>query len=120
MHPITVQDPAATALPQSGENLLIDKTTGRRYPAAPIGSLLLTSAPFGWRGIIVEQHRLPPAEMPEHCVVGHGISVNVGTRPTSFAWTAKPSRAPRREDQSVAVACPADPCGWHRMQRVSP
>jgi AraC family transcriptional regulator len=49
--------------------------------------LLLTSAPFGWNGIIVEQHRLMPAEMPEHAVIGHGISVNVGARPTSFAWT---------------------------------
>lgn len=74
-------------LPRSGENLLIDKVTGARYPAAPTGSLLLTSAPFGWRGIIVEQHRLPPAEMPEHSVIGHGISVNVGAQPTSFAWS---------------------------------
>ena len=74
-------------LPRSGENLLVDKTTGARYPAAPAGSLLLTSAPFGWRGIIVERHRLAPAEMPEHSVIGHGISVNVGAQPTSFAWT---------------------------------
>ena len=87
MHPITADDPAVNALPQAGENLLIDKTTGTRYPAAPTGSLLLTSAPFGWRGIIVEQHRLPPAEMPEHTVIGHGISVNVGAQSTSFAWT---------------------------------
>jgi AraC family transcriptional regulator len=85
MHPIR-NDPAP-ALPRAGENLLIDKTTGRRYPAAPTGSLLLTSAPFGWNGVIVEQHRLMPAEMPEHATIGHGISVNVGTRPTSFAWT---------------------------------
>jgi AraC family transcriptional regulator len=86
MHPITRDDPAQ-ALPRAGENLLIDKTTRKRYPAAPTGSLLLTSAPFGWNGIIVEQHRLMPAEMPEHAVIGHGISVNVGARPTSFAWT---------------------------------
>ena len=87
MHPITADDPAINALTRAGENLLIDKTTRRRYPAAPTGSLLLTSAPFGWSGIIVEQHRLPPAEMPEHSVIGHGISVNVGAQPTSFAWT---------------------------------
>jgi AraC family transcriptional regulator len=85
--PPTADDPAVIALPRAGENLLIDKTTGIRYPAAPTGSLLLTSAPFRWRGIIVEQHRLPPAEMPEHSVIGHGISVNVGAQPTSFAWT---------------------------------
>ncbi len=86
MHSIATDDPF-NALPRAGENLLIDKTTRRRYPAAPTGSLLLTSAPFRWRGIIVEQHRLPPAEMPEHSVIGHGISVNVGAQPTSFAWT---------------------------------
>jgi hypothetical protein len=74
-------------LRRPGEKLLIDKKTGTRYAAVPTGALLLTSAPFGWRGIIVEQHRLPPAEMPEHSVIGHGISVNVGARPTSFAWT---------------------------------
>jgi hypothetical protein len=39
----------------------------------PTGSLLLTSAPFGWNGIIVERYRLMPAEMPEHAVIGHGI-----------------------------------------------
>jgi AraC family transcriptional regulator len=86
MSSIATDDPF-NALPRAGENLLIDKTTRRRYPAAPTGSLLLTSAPFGWSGIIVEQHRLPPTEMPEHSVIGHGISVNVGAHPTSFAWT---------------------------------
>ena len=83
----TATDDPFNALPRAGENLLIDKTTRRRYPAAPTGSLLLTSAPFRWRGIIVEQHRLPPAEIPDHSVIGHAISVNVGAQPTSFAWT---------------------------------
>ena len=87
MHPITTDHPAVNALPRAGAHLLIDKMTGRRYPAAPTGSWLLTSAPYGWCGIIVEQHRLPPAEMPEHSVIGHGISVNVGAHPSSFAWT---------------------------------
>src|SRR5258708_20700503 len=27
--------------------------------------------------------------MPEHSVIGHGISVNVGAQPTSFAWTRR-------------------------------
>jgi len=78
MHAITPDDPAFNALPRAGENILVDKTTRRRYPAASAGSLLLTAARFGWSGIIVEQHRLSPAEMPEHSVIGHGISVNVG------------------------------------------
>ena len=65
MHPITVDDPTVNALPHHGEHL-INKTTGQRRAAAPTGSLLLTSVPFGWRGIIVEQQRLPPMELPEH------------------------------------------------------
>ena len=35
----------------------------------------------------MERHRLPPAELPEHTVIGHALSVDVGTQPTSFAWT---------------------------------
>jgi AraC family transcriptional regulator len=89
MEPACRDAPTVKAIPRAGENLLVDKATGRQYPAAPAGSLLLTSAPFGWRGIIVEQHRLPPAEMPEHSVIGHGISVNVGAQPTSFAWSRR-------------------------------
>jgi hypothetical protein len=66
MHPIATDDPSETALPHAGENLLINKMTGQRRAAAPTGSLLLSSVPFRWRGIIVEQHRLPPTELPEH------------------------------------------------------
>ena len=64
MHPIATDDASEAALPHAGENLLINKTTGQQRAAAPTGSLLLTSVPFGWRGIIVEQHRLPPMELP--------------------------------------------------------
>ena len=67
--PLVVTDDSLNVLPRAGDNLLIDKTTRRRYPAAPTGSLLLSSAPFGWSGIVVEQHRLRPTEMPEHSVI---------------------------------------------------
>ena len=87
MHPIATDDASEAALPHAGENLLINKATGQQRPAAPTGSLVLTSVPFGWRGIIVEQHRLPPMELAEHSVIGHGISVNVGAQPGTFAWT---------------------------------
>ena len=87
MHPIATDHASEAALPHAGENLLVIKTTGQQHAAAPTGSLLLTSVPFGWRGIIVEQHRLPPMELAEHSVIGHGISVNVGAQPGTFAWT---------------------------------
>ena len=87
MHLVSPYCPPLKTLRRPGENLLVDKKTGKLFPAAPAGSLLLTSAPFEWRGIIVEHHRLPRAETPERSVIGHGISINVGAQPTSFAWT---------------------------------
>ncbi len=41
---------------------------------------------MGWRGIIVEWHSLEPQELPEHYVVGHGLTVSTGKRPISFGW----------------------------------
>ena len=81
MNPGAMRPPALTAS-HAGEDVLVDAATGTPFPAARIGSLLRSSLPFGWSGIIVEQHRLPPAEMPEHSVIGHGISVNVAAQPT--------------------------------------
>src|ERR1700682_4938556 len=87
MHQVTTDDPTLNALSRAAEHVLVDKTTRRRFSPASSDSLLLTSAPLGWSGILVEQPRLPPAEMPEHSATGHAISVNVGTKPTSFAWS---------------------------------
>ena len=81
MHLVSPDCPPVNPLPRPGENLLVDKKTGRRCPAAPAGALLLTSAPFGWRGIIVERHRLPPAEMPEHSPETFSIDVAISTIP---------------------------------------
>jgi AraC family transcriptional regulator len=74
---------------RAGEDVLVDTTTGALFPAAPTGSLLLSSVPLGWRGIIVEWHRLPPRELSQHYVVGHGISVNTGARPITFGWNGR-------------------------------
>jgi AraC family transcriptional regulator len=71
---------------QSSEICLVDATTGTSFPAAPSGSVLASSVPLGWRGIIVEWHRLEPQELPEHYVVGHGLSVGTGDRPIRFGW----------------------------------
>jgi len=65
---------------------LIDATNGNPFPSAPPGSVLLSSVQFGWRGIVVEWHRLEPQELPEHFVVGHGITVSTGSQPISFGW----------------------------------
>jgi len=46
MYSIATDDPF-NALPRAGEHLLIDKTTRRRYPAAPTGSLELVDRIVG-------------------------------------------------------------------------
>ena len=65
---------------------LVEVANGKVFPSAPTGSVLLSSVPSGWRGIIVERHRLVPQELPEHYVVGHGLTVNTGQRPIGFGW----------------------------------
>ena len=106
MHPIATDDASEAVLPHAGENLLINKATGQQRAAAPTGSFVLTSVPFGWRGIIVEQHRLPPMELAEHSVIGHGISVNVGAQPGTFAWTRGRERMERQADQPWSLSNP--------------
>jgi AraC family transcriptional regulator len=65
---------------------LVDVTTGQPFPSAPAGCVLLSSAPLNWRGILVEWQRLEPQELPEHYVVGHGMSVSTGKQPIAFGW----------------------------------
>jgi len=65
---------------------LVRVANGQSFPAAPSGSVLSSSVPLGWRGIVVEWHRLEPQELPEHYVVGHGLSVSTGNRPIRFGW----------------------------------
>jgi AraC family transcriptional regulator len=65
---------------------LVDVTTGKPFSAASGGSVLLSSAPFGWRGIVVEWQRLHPQELPEHYIVGHGLTVSTGACPIPFGW----------------------------------
>lgn len=72
--------------PQPSSIKLVDVTNGRPFPSAPAGSVLVSSMPLGWRGIIVERHRLEPQDLPEHYVVGHGLTVSTGKRPISFHW----------------------------------
>jgi hypothetical protein len=82
-----MSDPAVNGHRQRASDIqLVDATNGKRFPCAPLGSVMLSSVPFGWRGIIVERHRLEAQELPQHYVVGHGISVSTSMRPVPFGW----------------------------------
>lgn len=74
------------SLPHASDITLVDVANGQGFPCAPAGSVLLSSGPFGWRGIVVERHRLEPQELPEHYVIGHGVSVSTSRRPIPFGW----------------------------------
>jgi AraC family transcriptional regulator len=65
---------------------LVDGAKGTAFPAASASSIVLSSLPFAWRGIIVEWHSLEPQELPEHYVQGHGLAVSIGKRPLPFGW----------------------------------
>jgi AraC family transcriptional regulator len=72
---------------QSADRItLVEVAKGKTFPAAPASSILLSSLPFAWRGIIVEWHSLAPQELPQHYVRGHGLAVNIGKRPLPFGW----------------------------------
>jgi AraC family transcriptional regulator len=64
---------------------LIERKTGKRFAAAPDGTILLSSEDVGWRGISVELHTIPPLEMPEHYLEGHRLMVHIGN-PAVFEW----------------------------------
>ena len=65
---------------------LVEVANGRSFPAAPGSSTILSSVPRGWRGIVVEWHKLEPQELPEHYVEGYGITVHLGRAPIPFGW----------------------------------
>jgi AraC family transcriptional regulator len=73
----------------AGENTLIDAATGSPFPAVPANTLRASSRTLGWRGILVEWHRLPPDELPPHYVTGHGISVSTTSHPIPFGWRGR-------------------------------
>lgn len=75
-----------TAAREASEIQLVDATTGKLFPSAPAGSVLLSSVHSGWRGIIVEWHRMQPQEMPEHYLVGHRLIVGTNKQPIPFGW----------------------------------
>ena len=69
----------------SSQICLIDYCTGRLFPSAPEGTVLYSSASAGWRSIMVESHRIPSTEFPEHYIKGHRLMVHIGA-PTTFEW----------------------------------
>lgn len=45
------------------------------FPCSSVAS----SHPIAWSGLIVEHHRQPAWETPEHCLIQHVISINIGS-----------------------------------------
>ena len=68
----------------AGERTLVNAKTGRLFSAARPEAVMHSSGLPGWRGIVVEAHRLEPREFPQHSVIGHGIGVNIGAESTTL------------------------------------
>lgn len=64
---------------------IIDRRTGEWLPAAPDHAVLASSEALGWRGLMVEHHRLAPTEMPAHVVDQHRLLIHTGA-PVVFEW----------------------------------
>jgi AraC family transcriptional regulator len=64
---------------------LIDADTEQVFPAAPQGTVQLSSAANGWRGILVEHHCISSMEMSEHYVQGHRLIIHTG-KPIEYEW----------------------------------
>ena len=81
-----MQGPTADNPGERVSGIKLVDVTGTPFPVAPPRSVLLSSVGLGWRGIIVEWHRLEPKELPEHYVPAHGVAVSTGKHPIPFAW----------------------------------
>ena len=89
MHLVTPECRPVNTVPRAGENLLIDKTTGTPFPAAPTGSLCSPVCLWGGAASSWSSTALRRTELSEHSVIGHGMSVNVGARPVPFGWKGR-------------------------------
>lgn len=63
---------------------LINPRTGRPYPSAPKGAVVLSSRAAGWSDdLVLEVQRIAPTEHAEHVLQDHRLLVNLGG-PTRF------------------------------------
>ena len=65
---------------------LVGVEDGKPFPLVTGNSVLSSSGTLGWRGIVVERHRLEAQEMPQHYVKGHGLMISAAKRPVVFGW----------------------------------
>jgi AraC family transcriptional regulator len=65
---------------------LVDRKTGRIYPASDPFPTVHASGRVRWRSpLVFELHHVPPHEYEEHAVVGHQLFMNIGT-PVRIGW----------------------------------
>lgn len=68
----------------SRSELVVSKKDGTCTPLFPFSEPTLTSKGSCWTGLLVEQHRMPPAEFPERVANTHQIAVHF--RPATLGW----------------------------------
>jgi len=73
-------------VPDFSQIEVVDVASGKLFPLFRPRSAFLSSAPFAWRGIVVEGHRREPWELQETYLVGYGLMINTSKQPISFGW----------------------------------
>ncbi len=61
---------------------VIDRQTGASLTPCPDASLVMSNEDSGWQGVVLEQHRLAPAEIPEIVAPQHFVVVNLSSEVT--------------------------------------
>ncbi|BDI33716.1 AraC family transcriptional regulator [Capsulimonas corticalis] len=97
-----------------------DSESGERLSVVPESSLLLSSADAGWKGIIVEQFRLPPMEPRENLLPDHLLTLHLSPSNT-LEW--KSGKQYRSRSMAAGDVCLV-PAGvprdlrWHEAADV--
>lgn len=68
----------------SQSEILVSKKDGTSTPLFPFSEPTLTSKRSSWIGLLVEHHRMPPAEFPERVAITHQVAVHF--RPARLGW----------------------------------
>ncbi|HEX7175876.1 MAG TPA: AraC family transcriptional regulator [Pyrinomonadaceae bacterium] len=68
----------------SQDRILVSVKDGTSKPLFPSDEPSLTSTACAWGGLLVEHHRLPPAEFPERVATSHLVALHL--RPAKLEW----------------------------------
>ena len=116
----------------------LDAVTRETLKLLPETAVVLSSAQMAWEGLVVEQFRLPPLEMPDNVAANHLLTLKLSA-PSRLDWKngprsyskmflpgdvcVTPSEAPRRlhwEEDVELLVIALDPAFLFRAAKELP